>query len=152
MILRRIELDVLLFWYDDSMDLSSHGIVVLVRNEVGKFLLLKDARELMKGLWAPPHGRCEASDPTEEDGVIREVLEETGLLVKPILKLHTQLADTKVKTVSFWLVETKNEEVQLDNESSQGGWFTIEEALKIPLYPGTKTFFEMVKRGDIDIN
>jgi hypothetical protein len=85
--------------------------------------------------------------------VIREVREETGLTVEPVRKILTQLADTKVKTVSFWLVKTVgSSSVTLDEESSRSGWFTINEALKMPLYPGTKTFFEKVSAGEIDIS
>jgi ADP-ribose pyrophosphatase YjhB (NUDIX family) len=135
------------------MDLSSHGIVALVSDAESRFLLLEDARELMKGLWAPPHGRCETTDVSEEAGVIREVREETGLSVEPVRKVFTQPADTKVKTVSFWLVKTiGNSRVTLDEESSRSGWFTINEALKISLYPGTKTFFEKVLAGEVDIS
>lgn len=133
------------------MDLSTHGIVALVRDTEGRFLLLEDAREQMKGLWAPPHGRLEKDDESEEAGVVREVFEETGLTVRPIRKVHTQPADTKVKTVSFWIVETDKSEVLLDEESSRYGWFSFDEVLSLPLYPGTKSFFESVKDGEIAI-
>lgn len=133
-------------------DLSTHGIVAIVKNSEGKFLLLEDAREEMKGHWAPPHGRCENSDITEENGVIREVKEETGLDVKPLRAVLTQPADTKVKTVSFWLVETRDYTVKLDEESSRFGWYSTEEALKLLLYPGTKLFFEKVLRGEITLD
>lgn len=133
------------------MDLSSHGIVALVEDAAGKFLLVKEARDLMHNRWAPPHGRCEASDASEVASVIREVKEETGLDVIPIKKLHTQPADTKVKTVSFWLVKAQSTDVTLNEESSQADWFTIDEALRLPLYPGTKLFFEKVKDGSIFI-
>jgi len=131
--------------------LSTHGIVALVRNTEGKFLLLEDAREQMKGYWAPPHGRCEDSDASEKDGVIREVREETGLTVRPIRSVLTQPADTKVKTVSFWVVETENYNVHLDEESSRFGWYSPEEALQLPLYPGTKLFFEKVIRAEVEL-
>lgn len=133
-------------------DLSTHGIVALVRDKDDKFLLLEDAREQMKGHWAPPHGRCESTDESEEAGVIREVMEETGVPVKPIKSVLTQPADTKVKTVSFWLVETDEHQIKLDEESSDFGWFTVDEALNLKLYPGTKTFFEKVKSGEINLS
>lgn len=135
------------------MDLSSHGIVSLVRNENNQFLLLEDGRPEMHGHWAPPHGRCEQSDISEEAGVIRETFEETGLQVKPVRKILTQPADTKVKTVSFWLVETLSDEINLDTEeSSNYGWFTIEQALGLTLYPGTKLFFEKVLANEVALN
>jgi len=136
-------------------NLSSHGIVALVQNTEGKYLLLEDSREQMKGHWAPPHGRCEDTDETEANGVIREVLEETGLEVRPIRAVLTQPADTKVKTVSFWLVESVDDQgiVQLDDESSAYGWFTPDEALSgLLLYPGTKLFFEKVLAGEVNLN
>ena len=132
------------------MDLSSHGIVALVRNHNNEFLLLEDNRAEMHGHWAPPHGRCEPTDISEKAGVVRETFEETGLQVKPVRKILTQPADTKVKTVSFWLVDTLSDKVNLDTEeSSNYGWFTIERALELTLYPGTKLFFEKVLANEI---
>ena len=134
------------------MNLTSHGIVSLVRNKENKFLLLEDCREEMRGCWAPPHGRCEETDENEESGVIRETFEETGLKVSPVRKLLTQPADTKVKTVSFWVVNLIGGEMKIDaNETSNHDWFTIDEALKEKLYPGTRLFFEKVASGEINI-
>jgi ADP-ribose pyrophosphatase YjhB (NUDIX family) len=134
------------------MDLSTHGIVALVINEDGKFLLLKESRDLLNGAWAPPHGRCEATDNSEEEGVVREVKEEVGLDVKTVKKLLTQPADTKVKTVSFWLVELVGGELEIDpGEASESGWFTLDEALDLNLYPGTNIFFQKVKSGEIGL-
>ena len=134
------------------MDLTTHGIVVVIKNNEGKFLLLKESRDLLKGAWAPPHGRCEISDKSEEDGVMRETKEETNLDVRPMKKLITQPADTKVKTVSFWLAEVSGGDLIIDpGEVSESGWFSLEESLKLNLYPGTRIFFEKVKSGDIEL-
>ena len=132
-------------------DLTSHGIVSLVRNKEGQFLLLEDSRPEMQGRWAPPHGRCEPTDISEEAGVIRETLEETGIHVTPIRKVLTQSADTKIKTVSFWLVKSSNyHAIAIDeSESSNYGWFSAEEALRLTLYPGTRLFFDKVISGEI---
>lgn len=132
------------------MDVSTHGIVALIRNAEGKFLLLEDSRELMRGSWAPPHGRCEATDQSEEASVMREVREETGLSVEPVKKLLTQPADTKVKTVSFWLVKLRGGALRIDpSETASYGWFAVDEALKLRLYPGTRHFFEKVISGEL---
>lgn len=132
-------------------NMSSHGIVAIVMKDK-KFLLLEDARELMLGYWAPPHGRCNPTDLSEENCVIREVLEETNLNVKPIKKLWTTRADTKVKTVSFWLIEVLGGNIKIDKkETSNYGWFTLNEVLKLKLYPGTKKFFELIKKNEIQI-
>lgn len=131
--------------------LVGHGVVVIVEQQ-DKILLLKDSRNLMLGYWGPPHGRCETSDSSEEETVIREVLEETELKVKPIKKLWTTEADTKIKTVSFWKAEIIEGQIKIDpGESSEYGWFTVEKALRLKLYPGTKKFLELVRNGEIAV-
>lgn len=121
----------------------------MIRQE-GKILFLKDSRNLMLNQWSFPHGRCEATDKLEEKTVIREVFEETCLKVKPIKKLWTTTADTKIKTVSFWMAEVIEGQIKIDPaESSEYGWFTIDEALKLELYPGTEKFLELVEKGEI---
>jgi len=128
-------------------NLEGHGVVVIIK-QGDKILLLKDSRELMLGYWGPPHGRCEPTDNSEEETVVREVMEETNLKVKPIKKLWTTEADTKIKTVSFWEADLVGGEIKIDpSESSEYGWFTVDEALKLKLYPGTKNFLELVKDG-----
>lgn len=133
-----------------KIDLNSHGVVVVIKKD-DKYLLVKEARDLLNGHWGPPHGRSNPEDINEEDVVIRETKEEIGLDVKPIKKLITMAADTKVKTVSFWLAErVRNQEINIDeNEISKYGWFTVDEALNLPLYPGTKNFFEDIMNGRI---
>lgn len=134
------------------MELTSHGVVAIVTLD-GKYLLLKESRDLMNGKWAPPHGRCDSEDLTEEDAVIREVKEETNLNVTPVKKIITMPADTKVKTVAFWLVKLNEVlEIKLDqSESTEYCWVNIDEALELELYPGTKTFFENVKGGKLSL-
>lgn len=134
-------------------DLSSHGIVALVRNQEDKFLLLEDSRSGdMYGRWAPPHGRCEPDDIDEASAVVREVVEEVGLSVRPLRKVLTQAADTKVKTVSFWLVDVASPDAEIildESESLAYGWFSLEQSLQLELYPGTRAFFMKVLSGDI---
>jgi len=135
----------------NSSGLLNHGTVTLIIKD-DKYLLLKDSRKAMLGCWAPPHGVCEAFDQCEEDCVIREVSEETSLKVKPIKKLWTTEGDTKVKTVSFWLVEFLAGEVKINKEeSSDYSWFSLDEVVRLKLYPGTKKFFQLVKEGKIKI-
>lgn len=62
------------------------------------------------------------------------------------------LSDTKVKTVAFWLARATDTLITLNEESLQYGWFSIPEALNLPLYPGTKLFFEQVRDGKIVIS
>ena len=136
------------------MDLGSHGVVILIPDKEGKYLLLKEARDLLQDHWAPPHGRGDKRDPSEEYTVRREAHEETGLHVVPVKKLLTIPADTKVKTVSFWLAVCEDlEALHVDpREAADHGWFTPKEALTLTLYPGTRHFLERVESGEIKLD
>ncbi len=50
----------------------------------GRVLLVERGREPLKGWWSLPGGVLESGE-TLEEGVRREVLEETGLAVKPLV-------------------------------------------------------------------
>lgn len=131
--------------------MKSHGVVAIIKKD-DKYLLVKDSRALMFGFWMPPGGGMNKNDPDEETAVAREVAEETNLKVKPVKKLWTTKADTKVKTVTFWLAELIGGDINLDkNEVSDFKWVAPEAALELKLYPGTKKFFEKVKQGEIKI-
>jgi len=129
-----------------------HGIVSVIKNENGEYLFIRESRlgNPYYGHWSGPHGRCKKDDVIEEETVVRETYEECGVKVLPIKKLYTRDADTKVNTVSFWEVSLLEFELVLNNigqnESDAMAWFTISDILneKIPLYPGTKDFFNLL--------
>jgi ADP-ribose pyrophosphatase YjhB (NUDIX family) len=52
----------------------------IVKDDAGRLLLIKRGHEPGKGLWSIPGGRVEVGE-TDEDAVVREVREETGLIV-----------------------------------------------------------------------
>jgi 8-oxo-dGTP diphosphatase len=58
------------------------GVGALVFNR-GKILLVERGKEPLRGYWSLPGGVLETGE-TLEQGVIREVREETGLEVKPL--------------------------------------------------------------------
>ena len=52
----------------------------IIKDETGRLLLVLRAHEPGKGLWSVPGGRIEPGE-TDQQAVVREVLEETGLQV-----------------------------------------------------------------------
>jgi 8-oxo-dGTP diphosphatase len=54
--------------------------------DAGRVLLVQRGHAPMQGDWSLPGGALEVGE-TLEDGVKREVLEETGLIVEPIAKI-----------------------------------------------------------------
>ena len=58
------------------------GVGALIFNR-GKILLVERGKEPLKGYWSLPGGALETGE-TLEEGIIREVREETGLEVRPV--------------------------------------------------------------------
>jgi len=54
----------------------------VIRDERGRLLLIKRGHEPGAGLWSLPGGRVEPGE-SDEEALVREMLEETGLLVEP---------------------------------------------------------------------
>ena len=114
---------------------------------------MKEIRKEVEGLWGPPHGCIDPEDKSEEEAVIRETKEGVGLDVKPLKKLATFKADVKTKTIAFWLVEvTDNLEIMMDDhKATEYGWFTVDEILKLTLFPATRQFFTDVLDNKIEL-
>ena len=83
----------------------------------GKVLLIRRGREPMVGSWTLPGGALETGE-TMLEGVTREVLEETGLTVRPLelLALLDRIVRDESGAVEYhyvlmdWLCELDNED------------------------------------------
>jgi 8-oxo-dGTP diphosphatase len=53
----------------------------VIHDGSGRLLLIRRGREPSRGMWSVPGGRVEPGE-TEEEAVVREVAEETGLTVR----------------------------------------------------------------------
>jgi 8-oxo-dGTP diphosphatase len=54
----------------------------IIRDDQGRLLLVKRGHEPGLGLWSVPGGRIEAGE-SDAEALVRELREETGLIVKP---------------------------------------------------------------------
>jgi ADP-ribose pyrophosphatase YjhB (NUDIX family) len=70
----------------DDETKSGASVIVLRRDSV---LMVKRAREPFAGYWSFPGGRVEPGEPAEETAR-RELLEETGLPVRYVVRLGTK--------------------------------------------------------------
>lgn len=129
---------------------SEHGVVAIIKNDSNQFLFVQEARKghPYHGCWSGPHGTCQSTDILEEESVCRESFEECGIEVIPVRKLYSTKADTKVKTVSFWEARLSTKEHLVfkpcPREVADIRWVDLEDIKneKVPLYPGTRSFFE----------
>jgi 8-oxo-dGTP diphosphatase len=76
----------------------------VVHDEQGRLLLIRRGHAPSAGLWSVPGGRMEAGE-TQEQAVVRELVEETGLLVVPVRPLGAVRVDGDgvVFVVTDWL-------------------------------------------------
>jgi 8-oxo-dGTP diphosphatase len=100
--------------------------------------VLPDGRMLLlqrpTGTWEPPAGRLSAGEDFE-GGAVRELYEETGLLVAPERILATWVGPAPsgnlLAAVTF-IARTHRAEVNLSDEHLGYRWVTLEEWLELP--------------------
>ena len=97
-----------------------------------KILLIKRGFEPFKGRWAFPGGFLEMGESAEE-GVLRELEEETGLRGVGVKQLHTFSApgrDPRGWTISiaFWTIVKLSdvEDVKGSDDAVEAEWFDVD--------------------------
>jgi 8-oxo-dGTP diphosphatase len=105
----------------------------VIRDEAGRILLIKRGHEPGKGLWSVPGGRIEPGE-TDEQAVVREVREETGLEVAcgPLLGAIERpgMAGTILQISDYRAVVTGGELVAGD-DAAEARWLTLQEASEL---------------------
>ena len=95
----------------------------------GRILLLKRAIEPGIGRWSLPSGHYEPGE-TAEDGIAREILEETGLAVEvKYLSSNAKVISSGVSYLALTFVaHTDCEPIVLDSENSGFAWVSLSDA------------------------
>jgi 8-oxo-dGTP diphosphatase len=103
---------------------------ILPVREDGRVLLLQRPT----GTWDPPAGRLSTSEVFEE-GAVRELYEETGLLVAPWRILATWVGEAPsgnlLASVTY-IGRTREKEIRLSREHLGSKWVTLAEWLALP--------------------
>lgn len=118
------------------------SVAGLIRNSKNQLLFIKKTED---GLWGLPAGAIEPGE-TPKEAVVREVLEETGLKVKPSKIAgvfggpefrHTYPNGDKVEyLVTLFICEILETGVATDNEVSEMRYFSQTDMPSIPIpYP-----------------
>ena len=125
--------------YQKNNKLHIVTVVAVIRDEEGKFLLLRrrDDEVAYPGMYTFPGGKIE-DNQTVEEALAQEVLEEAGLVLKPgkiLLKDKAILRPDGQTSKSFsYLCEVEDTgAVQIDkNDFTDYKWVTLEELRQIP--------------------
>ncbi len=118
----------------------------LILNGYGKIFLMKSYK--WRGKYVMPGGHVELGE-TIEEALKREIKEETGLDVYGLRFICMQefiFDDAFWKRRHFifldYACKTDSDRAKLNSEGQEYGWFTINEALKLPVDPYTKRTIE----------
>ncbi len=117
---------------------------IIENTKTGKILLAKrhSKNSAFPDLWEDITGRMKQFEEPEE-GLRREVKEETGLditeIVKPLTVFHffrgEEVPELEVIGMVFW-VKTDQEEVTISQEHQEFRWLTPQQALELVDHPG----------------
>ena len=121
-------------------------MAVILRDD--RILFIKRAAYTPQpGVWAPPSGEIEPGE-SQEAALVREVLEEVGLEVRPVRCVRQSVSAGGTHTLYWWLAESTAGTLTLDpNEASDARWVTAADfATLSPTFPEDHDFYDSVWR------
>jgi len=114
----------------------------LVYDRRARLLLIRRANEPGRGLWSLPGGRVESKE-TLAEAVVREVLEETGLVVTagPVVgSVERDGPDEVVYAITDFAATPVGGELRAGDDADDARFVSAEELDDLPLAPGLHQF------------
>ena len=104
-------------YMNETKDSKNVSKAVIIKED-GALLLLRSVGQRFSGKWDLPGGHIHVGEDAK-DGLIREVMEETGLkLEEPIAKLYDE------GNITFYKAHMPDKEVSLSHEHSEHKFVT----------------------------
>lgn len=118
-------------------------------------LLVRRGNEPSLGRWGLPGGVVELGEGVE-DAVVREVEEETGILIQPtrLLAIFDSIVRNDEGRVQYhyvlceYLCEAVGGELHASSDVSDARWVPIKELVSIEMNPGTRRFIEKIAKQE----
>jgi 8-oxo-dGTP diphosphatase len=120
--------------------------IVAVLRRAGRVLAVRRGPTVSRpGYWQPLSGKIEPGE-TQQQAVVREVLEEVGLTVAAGAKVWESETDDGRFRLHWWTADADSGEVVPDSvEVAEARWVTPEEFLALdPVFDGDREFFEEI--------
>lgn len=105
----------------------------VIKDQEGRLLLIRRGHEPGKGLWSVPGGRVEAGE-TDEEALIREVREETGLVVTAGRLLGT--VQRGAYDIRDYYATVAGGTLAPGDDADDAAWVTVSEMVTFPLTEG----------------
>ncbi len=124
---------------------------VVVRDKEGRCLLLKRSMSSLgnPGRWDLPGGKVDAGEDLEQ-GLLREVAEETGLTISLQRVLGAAESESPTKKVAYLIMEGSGEsgQVRLSSEHDDFTWVDRHDLAKIDLAEQFRPLLQAYSRMD----
>jgi 8-oxo-dGTP diphosphatase len=134
-----------------SREYPQHPIpgVAAITIKDNHILLTVRGKEPSKGMWGLPGGVVEIGE-TRVEALIREVYEETNIIVEPIELLTvfdsvSRDEDEKVKyhyILFEYLCKFVSGDLKPGDDAPEAKWVSIDDLSSIPIMPSTRRFIE----------
>ena len=114
----------------------------VIKDAAGRLLLIRRGHEPGAGLWSLPGGRIEPRE-TDEQAVVREILEETGLRVacgRLVGTAELPGLDGAVVDVRDYLATVTGGELAAGDDADDVRWATAADLTRLPLTNGLAEF------------
>ena len=137
----------------------------IIYNQEGKIFLMKsnkwrlDESEEFGNVWIVPGGEIEKDEngvekETPEEALRREISEEMGINIERVEYVGSSKKsgekNFKKPNVDFefidFIARARESEIFPNSEISECGWFTLEEAQKLPMLDTTAAFVQKCKK------
>jgi 8-oxo-dGTP diphosphatase len=136
---------------DESSIVRRGAVAVIVRDS--RLLIIRRSQlVLAPGLFCFPGGGIEPGE-TEQQALVRELLEELGCTVTPLERLWEYISSWRVH-LSWWLADLEELVTPEPNpaEVESFHWFTLEELATLPdQLESNLRFVEAVRRGEVKL-
>ena len=111
----------------------------VVTDDHGRLLLVRRGHDPFQGFWSMPSGRAEPGEDVQ-DAARREVVEETGLLVRVDRLLgvvrRRDPAGTSRYEIHDFACQVIGGRLAAGDDADDARWFTAEQVAALPLTPG----------------
>lgn len=101
------------------MKILRDAVAILVEKD-GKYLFVqRPPGDLFEGYWSPPTGKVEPGESPAQ-AVVREAMEELGLVVTPVKKVWESVTSKRNFLLHWWTVKALSHDIILNRDELSG--------------------------------